>query len=521
MFSILTSFADLIALVGVIVCLFSKKSLGLETMIACIATVLVLLIIYHSTLYTKVEKVEHFATDVPVNSFTSFLLTNGFSSLSNVVDFINGKYTESLASINDHDALTLYYSCFSSTSKPTEIGMKWTNISPYFTNHTMAACPSNNYMEYSHMHFNTTVASSLGGGIDTTNAVIKGPLTFQMGIESTSTFSTFIVFKLHSFVQTYPEFEIFKWYGNTPDNNALRIFINDVTMDMNLPNMAVVKIGAAYNQQVGSLSDCKIFMNTRYMIVFTRTSSNMKMTLHNLDVASITDVNAMQIIINDAPLDEPNILFSNNDMMINRTKTMNMNIFAYGIYNVALTTEQPLREYIQKELYKRSIEFLSSAQSQVDSQNALIDLKSCKFSSDVCNACPDVLDWSNFTNVLVSTSNCIKSIDTYCTANPLTKNCECWDPNTSNVACDSFKQLFKGNACIQPTNLDAETLKTIKIKYGLVDEYDANSNALRNVEPSNSTVVQTKKLAYPPKFIDPNLYVINALDIELYEAYMR
>ena len=117
-------------------------------------------------------------------------------------------------------------------------------------------------------------------------------------------------------------------WKHTPDNNALRIFINDVTMDMNLPNMAIVKIGAAYNQQVGSLSDCKIFMNTRYMIVFTRTSSNMKMTLHNLDVASITDVNAMQIIINDAPLDEPNILFSNNDMMINRTKTMNVTLLS-------------------------------------------------------------------------------------------------------------------------------------------------------------------------------------------------
>lgn len=473
-----------------------------RTMIGSIILVFIVLVLVNYVNDSKMEKFEEAAASANTTanaaitaqtaSLENMVRQAGFSSVAALRQFLQGNYEENLQTILYDNALTLYYSVFSTTSLPQAQARTWKNISPYFkiaeNQNTCKLTP-----DELHLQFGDVPYSNRFIGLELVSNNIIGPESYQMGVQGNGTFTIFSVLKFNGFPPSNTKpYELFKLYGNTVNNNAVSLVIQPqpfaaqqqqppapppiVNAEENFITTVPVPVQAnTYNVQIdvsfgtqtmqathNGLMNIPITLSNTYMFVLTKTNTKVVLTMHDM-----TKKGNEHLKLVEAELSDPVVLLSNKAMSINSDRNLNANIYAFGVYNMNLLDESFLHNHIYQELYKLSDEFLSQAKTISAFQQQLDDTKACPYDKEICEKCKEVTDWTDFHQVLAASADCKKAIDEYCAKNTTDPKCKCWDPNTSSGECKSYVNIFRSKTCLQVENLDVETLEQIKKKYNL------------------------------------------------------
>lgn len=469
----------------------------------------VLLIAIASTNMYKIKKVESFAQNNVSSSYSAIVQNyqpnqNG----SNFLDFMQNK-DEDISSISKF--LTLYYSSFSQTSYP-NASRRWYNISPFFTS-PQSICPDVS-IEDTNMFFLNVPSHSIDHGFSLGVNQITGPKCHKLGLSANDSFTIFFTLKFNNLEITSDKIEILKMYANTQNNNGLSIYIDNTNI---VTNNEITKV--EFNIEFGLLKQKLKFtsVNKNYVYTFIILKQNNALSVNifsNIGEISTTFASMIQ----EDPISlslNSDVLLSNKELVINTNKNLQANIFNFGIYNKSLDSAMlnTLFQHIQTEIQKNNklLQDIASIYYGLNKQIAL--QKQCPYSTEVCQSCSAIKDWSNMSTILATASKeCLNSISKYCKDNPKSQLCDCWNPDnlmSSTLQCKNYRNIFSGKECLSVDNIDSKTLETIKIKYGLCPCSDCNKQS--------SITIQPKKLPPPPKIID-NVYTQNADDIDLYNA---
>lgn len=465
-------------------------------------------------------------TTAKVTTLSTMLKDTGFSSVQALRDFLNGNYVESVNAISYENALTLYYSVFSSTSIPAANTRTWKNIAPYFKNESNAKTCKLGY-EDTHLQFGDIPYSNRFVGLELVSNNITGPESHQLGIQGNGTFSAFMVVKFNAFsANNTKPYELFKFYGNTVNNNAVSLTVHPqpfVTTPTQLPTPVVVTSEDSTTQRItlpvvtppnvfnvqmeltfatqvipvsvnGSFT-VPLTVGKPYMFIVTKSNTKITMEMHDMTTKTNTVIKLV-----DADLTDPTVLLSNKRMTINNDRNLNANIYAFGLYNMFLLDSSFLHTHIYQELSKLSESFLSAAKNISLFQETIDATKACPYGEDVCKKC-QIDDWTDFQKVITSSPECRQAVDEYCSKNIGDPRCKCWDPSNTTSECKSYVNIYRAKACLQVDNIDLETLAQIKKKYNLCDCGDmdkikkslADSGACPNQQTLLSNPAQAPK----------------------------
>jgi hypothetical protein len=448
---------------------------------------------------------------LPKTTINDMLRETGFTDIIALRNFLNGIYDENLQQITYDNALTLYYSVFSTSSLPMTQTRTWRNISPFFKSESSAQSCKITFPQ-THLDFGEIPYSNRYVGLELVSNSISGPESHQLGIQGNGTFSMFTLLKFNSFSPNNNKpYELFKLYGNTVSNNAVSLTINpqpialtqpstllpttqeessgtDKTTSITLATNTVPVVSNVYNVQMdlsfgshtttASMSgstNIPIVLGTKYMFVVTKTNTRLVLNMYDMSTMSAPLINLV-----NTELAEPTVLLSNKRFSINTEKNLNANVYAFGVYNINLLDELFLQQYLFKELYKMTDEFMSMLRAISSFQQSIDDIKACPYTEAVCSKC-EINDWTDFQQIIASSPECRDAIDAHCSKNLTDPRCSCWDPNTTSAECKSYVNIFRSKACLNVENLDIESLSQVKKKYNLCDctDIDKIKNSLK------------------------------------------
>lgn len=469
----------------------------------------VLLIMIASTNVYNVKKVESFAQSNVSGSYSSIVQNSQPSQNgSNFLNFMQNK-NEDITNISRH--LTLYYSSFSLQSFPNST-RRWYNISPFFLS-PQAICPDVS-IEDTNMFFSNVPSHSMDQGFGLGVNKISGPKCHQMGFSANDSFTIFFTIKFNEFDVVNEKIEIIKFFANTDNNTGISLSINNSVKSVNEMSNVVFTI------EFGSLSQKLKFttINTNYIYTFIIMKHN-----HNLRVNIISNVGEIATTFNSMIQEEPisinlssDVLLSNKEMVINANQNLHANLFNFGVYNKALDSNMlnTLFQHIQTEIQKNNQLLQDIASIYYDLNKKLEAQKQCPYSDDVCKSCAAIKDWSSMSTIIsTATKECMNSINEYCKKNPNTDLCHCWNTDnmmSNTLQCKNYRNIYSGNECLSVDNIDAATLKKIKIKYDLCPCADIISQVVQNKSP--------QKRPMPPKILENIYNQQNVSDINLYNA---
>ena len=511
----ITAIALILAAIAIVIMMPSR---GTMFAAVCISLVSIILVVYNtSRVYEKYEDASTPEAKTSTVNLNSMLDEYGFTSITNLRNFIQRNYNEDLTRIKHDNTLTLYYSVFSIESAPEDQTRMWRNISPYFQNAiktTKDACSVTPFNR-THLEFDETPFVNRSIGLEMLSNKISGPLSHQLGIAGNGTFSIFIVIHFNGFSSNNSmNYELFKIYGNTVSNNAVSLVIGSqpVAQTVNSPsgpiptNVFEAQVSVVYGTQTltpDDASSIQIDTSKTYMFIVNKTSKKLSLVMH--DLADNKTKGAK--IIDGVELEDPSVLMSNKDMSINTNKNLNANIFAFGVYNMYIVDDTALRNHMYTELFKTSEAFMKIARSMLSMQEYIDQVKACPFSDTVCQAC-NINDWTDFQNLLQSSPECKSAIDEYCSKNIKDPRCRCWDPLVNTSECKAYTSIFRQTACLNVDNIDIEMLSKIKTKYNLCDCNDID----KLVEKTTNAMREEAA----PKLTNPVLPVKNKADAAYY-----
>jgi hypothetical protein len=513
----------------------AKKHTVLDLIL--IITAFALLTYSYYTVY--LGKKEHFADTSNTSALNKILSIIGIQNAVNTtadiqrvadnIAALNSDYNESLTQIQN--GLTVYYSTFSKMSFP-KSSRTWYNISPFFSTPDNS-CPDVR-IEDTHAMFTQIPNYSRETGFTIGSTAIQGPQSHQLGITGNGSFSVFFALKFSVLNQDAKvPYELVKLYANTPNNNGLSISI---------PSRNVAHVGNSYGinlevtlgTQVFTASDpttnqALLMLNTSFTYLFILVKDNLQLSLYmypNIDNLS-TNPQARFTLINKAAVNpsQDDILLSNRAMMFNRNQNVFGNLYSLGFYNKPLDDSHisMLFLHLQTEIHK-SNQLLKDLASQIQLlQTQIDDAKACKYNAAVCEACKDVKDWTNISSIILGGSDeCLGQIDSYCTANPKSELCTCWDSSNSlskTTQCQNYVNIFRKNKVFSPDNVDKDTLDIIKSKNGLCScsELETLKDLIRSNITQNVTATKEFERKRRPPLISENIYTINQKDIEYFE----
>lgn len=329
-------------------------------------------------------------------------------------------------------------------------------------------------------------------GIELGDNTLTGPLSNTMNIRFGSPFTICFAVTMQQLINTSKNtIELFKMFANSPNNNGLRLYINNDSIDTsNGSNSGSLFFQFADKEPVVckiTKTDDKINFpqNTLLFFIIVREASNVRVLMINERTDKIEEVASVAIESTD-------VTFSNKELFFNRQGNWKANMFNVAFFNNALDNIRVASYYMYvKDLYTKynNPAYLEALRKYLESMKAFETLKRCPFPKDVCNKCSSVEDWSNFQSIIDAPATCKIAIAKYCSTNPTHPFCECWNkssPKYTSTTCVLLRALYNGNkdsvcenVCKIPkeqsllTPIDYKgnyTFDSIKIRYPLDDE---------------------------------------------------
>ena len=535
-------------------CKQMHKNIG---MIVLFITAMFVIFLVYEAVYIKnngrslgLKETEMFVDNIP-DLFTTLEKYN-FSNIDSLKSFVIGPYNEPHQKIDFNNTLALYYSSFSASSIEDLSKQVWKNMSEFLVGNKMVKDASNascsvNEMDQTFIEFSSKPPFDRMNGIILNDNIATGPPSYQLGITGAANFTLFFTFKFMSVPTSISKpIQLFNMYANTQSNNGLSITIKNIAPIPEFPTRFRASINVVYSgisiadNQVDT--DKAIFdVNTPVLLMLTRKDSTIIVSLKTFNgvetMPRIVPLKDNELVI---PPEELGLLFSNKRMEINKSGSAGISIYNFGIYSTNLLEDQKigLYDYISYEIMRLyEMEYLRSFLGAV---HIAEEASACPYGEDVCSSCPDVTTWTSPVDIVTASDDCRKAIDAFCSQNPHIVQCECWDPKYStDTKCQKYINVIRSSAsnvldmgsCVNPTNIDPDTLSMIKNKYNLMDKPIPVDNSCpltgnNNVQTTNTPIVSSPSNMDPQLerrrglFIDPDVYRINNEDVTIYNNYV-
>lgn len=338
-----------------------------------------------------------------------------------------------------------------------------------------------------------------GGLVMNTNRLV-GPLSNNLGIDMQSSFTIFFTCKHGAFQANQSEIEFFKLYANSNDNNGLTMFIPAQTVVVG-PETQTAQLKVKYAD--GSPIACTVLQSPT--ITFDKTNMTSyfivkqvdKLTVFTLVGDAITPTPLISVSI-----EETTATFSNKELILNRFKNYRGSLYQMGIIPTAITTEEVQRIHTHSlNQYKRvtSAEYIQLSSDYNKMIEFLKSFKNCPFNAETCSACTSITNWTDTNQLVSSSAECRKAIDTFCTNNPMHFRCKCWNktsPDYVTTSCKMYRGIFTPDKTIYD-NMSQDDLNYIKHKYSLLRPEDCPKPVIPDVKSCiNENLVKNSYLEY-------------------------
>jgi len=379
----------------------------------------------------------------------------------NVLDYKQEILNEDVTDISDR--LKTYLTIFNSSSINGTTRV-WKNIAPSTS------------VQQSFTFFTDAVYDKKNGVYLGQNSV-TGPFSSDLKIQFTNTYTIVIACKHGNLMvnNTNSEMELLKLYANSPNNNGVSLFIQAGSI-LNSNNSQVGNLLMQYGNDeprpcLASTTDKLINLDkdilTFYFIIKDTDNVRVLAMREGSNQATISTI--LKFTVSNTTT-----TFSNKEMVINRLKNWNGNLFNFAIYDTALSDDNVSKLYTHVMnnyyLYKDQA-YSSMMQKYNDILAAIQNMTKCPFDGSTCKTCPSVKNWADVNQLLNTPNTCKKSIHQFCSANPTHPACKCWDTNDSMYASDAcrlYRNIFTNDKSATLDSMTDDNIGYIKNKYGLI-----------------------------------------------------
>lgn len=275
---------------------------------------------------------------------------------------------------------------------------------------------------------------------------LTGPYSNTLGINYRGQFSFMLVFKhgnLKNDATETNKIELLKLWANSPNNNGLSLYIEPGSLQIT-NNTQFGKLMFQYADY--SPVHCKISAtdelipiesNVLCFLFIVKDSDKVRVLYMTEKSNSINTLAEFNVANTD-------ITFSNKELSINRFHNWNANILNFAIYGTSLTdvSMSSIYQHI-KNLYLKTTDpnYKPIVDTYNDAINKLTKYLNCSFDEKTCNACKDVKQWNDISQVMNAPFECRKAISAFCKKNPKHSFCTCWDTKSSEYNSNNCKVL--------------------------------------------------------------------------------
>jgi hypothetical protein len=418
------------------------------------------------------------------------LVKYNINSLEEARQLVDGGWNETLQQLPKPDQSHLYYSVFSNASRTTltKSPFTWKNISLLYNQRL----PTNCQIDDSKIVFTSKPLSITSAqdyytqGIDLHNNKGNGPLAMNLGLNLTSltgstsnpngyTISFLMKFNmlLGSYNQRIP---ILNMKANTSNNNGINI--SATITNKNNPEFYTIDLVCAFGDgkevNLGEF-DVNTQPNFYYVFSLIRHADNVNYTVYTINtllpersMSTISKTIAHNSIVE----------FSNKSIVLSGAANI-INLLAFSIHTIALDKDG-IEDLVQ---YWKTI-LLKTGHVAIALCNQALAMRSCPFAdSNVCNACQNITDWRNTSQIIMSPLSCRTAFNNACLSNNSLLGCECYTvAGMSNQECVTWRNMLTNSKTCTQTELD-NYMKTQKIKQvvsGLPSDNDTPTTSIRN-----------------------------------------
>ena len=361
------------------------------------------------------------------------------------------------------ERLVVYNTAFNKISY-NENGNAWLNM----------IVPKEGESENSTFNFELPPVFSRKSGFYMGNNRLVGPFCNALNIQYHNTFTCVIACKHGNLLveQSNNEIELVKFYANSPNNNGLSLYIQKGSLQ-NVNNVQMGKLMLQYSSR--DPFQCKL-KESDELISFERDVYTFYFIIKDTDhirVAVMTEKNTNIDEILRFNVENTDVTFSNKELVINRLKNWNGNVYNFALYNVALTDDDITNLYahmLGEYMKYVNPNYISMIQQYNETLALLNKYVSCPYDKNVCTSCSTVDKWNSMEQVLGASAQCKSAINEFCMANMNHPLCKCWNTQSSTYGSDSCK-MFKGIFSEKNTYLDGlsqDDVDYIMTKYGLI-----------------------------------------------------
>ena len=333
-------------------------------------------------------------------------------------------------------------------------------------------------------------ATIKGPNCDTLAIKLQEPYTIMMVCKHKNLLPATALTNVISILQLYA-------FSGAISTNGLHLYIEEDIQTDN--NVQLGKLKFKYSD--GDILDCRTDNTDPYinLPVNVLTFYFINIADGTLTIKTMSEVNNEPITIASGSI-TPNeeYKFINQALDINTNGNWKAQLYNFAIFNGELSNNEITTTYdhVMNEYKKRNdpsyIAAINAYNSNIEN---LSTITSCPFNNLTCDACQSVDEWYNMNSVVNSAPTCKNAINRYCTGNPNTDWCKCWNSKGSyynTAGCQSFRSLFAGKTEVFDS-LTEQDLAILKDQYKLVTTDDcklATNNAVQNVWQETRKIVQ-------------------------------
>jgi hypothetical protein len=322
--------------------------------------------------------------------------------------------------------------------------------------------------------------------------MIEGPLANSFGIDFNGSYTIALVFKNGNLLNSQTkndEIELLKFYGNSPNNNALSLYYKAGSLKVE-NNIQFGKLILNFANQTPI--ECK-FAPTDEFSTIEKDALTFVFVVKDNDkfrVVYMSEKNDKINVIANFNVPASDITFSNKEFFINRFQNWAANIFNVAVFKKGLTDVEITTFFSHvKNLYTKFND--PNYQKLLEEMKKIISENKCPYDKTVCSACKEIVDWKDFSQILGASAKCKEAISKYCKNNPKSSFCQCYDeksPLYSSEVCKNVRLVLSNNFQCSIDNLSPAQLKLIQQKYNLMtSNNDDTSEKGKNVYDNTYT----------------------------------
>lgn len=373
--------------------------------------------------------------------------------------------------------LVNYISVFRTDScSGSDPSLTWANVA---TGLAPSQCPGQTPIDLD-FTFNNIPVWTASTGYELTNIILTGPNSMDV-FKQTRAFTVFCLFQLTGLPSDGSAATLLFIPANgSPSQNGLSLGLSAIgsptgssiraSVTLAVGNQAVLLSGDNGNPDVHGVMSVAFDSNARYLIAITRSSVSARVSIFHVESSSAKC--SPNVVLSAQVIDDA-LVYNNQAIIINgnggaRGGGLTGNIMAFGMFDAALTQqdEKLICSHYHDALLQQD-PLVQLAMSTAASAKAAI---ACPYDDDTCELCSSVTSWTNPFHVAVGGADCMNAIDMYCTNNPTSTGCECYDPNNMSSAtrrtCQAIKSMYSGDdssmcaSQVQRALISAETTRS-------------------------------------------------------------